>query len=324
MSLLNKLLIVLGAISIIGLLSIIVYQQIQLGKKQDAIEMQVVKQKELVDGITRSMNEFASKKDIDQFIKDNGVNLKAIQDDLSKLHAAVSSANSVVVISGGQKGNNIPTTNTGPVNPNPVDPANPDPFGYSSHQQNLALNEDFSGVKVPIGQVGFSAWQKEPWSIDIKPREYHAISVVGVDENQRTYFYNKFTLKVDNKDYDIKINSAETKQIYPEAKFSWWNPRLFLGVDGGVNTTQLKGEITPNLSLGIMSYGQYKTQPDFSILQIGVGYGTVSQTAQVSITPVSYNIGKHLPLMNNLYIGPSVSLSSTGSLSIMGGIKVGL
>lgn len=324
MSLSTKILLILGAIITIGLLGIIVFKQFEISARQQAIEAQVVQQKELVDNIMRSQSSYATKDDIDKFIKDNGVNLQAIQDDLDKLHAEVTAVNSVVVTSNGQHINNVPTSSTGSKNPNPVDPSNPDPNGYLSKQQNLDLNEDFSGTKVPIGQIGFSAWQKDPWSVNILPREYHVVNVLGTDENQRTYVYNKVTIKAGDKDYDIKISHAQTEQEYPEAKWSWFNPRLYMGADGGVNIGSIKGEFTPSINVGVMSYGRYKTQPDFSILGVGVGYGTISKNAQLVITPVTYNIGKHIPLMNNTYIGPSLQIGSNGDISVMTGVRVGL
>jgi hypothetical protein len=324
MTLSTKILIWLGAVVVIGALGFIVYKQIEISNRQQAIEAQVVQQKQLVDGIVRSQATWATRDDVDKMIKDNGINLKAIQDDLDKLHAEVTSINVAIATSQGQHGTNIHTTPGPIVNPDPVDPKNPDPYGYMKQQQTLALNEDFGTVKVPIGSVGFSAWQKDPWNYDIKAREYHLNTVVGTDENQRQYYYNKFVVKVDGKDYVVPIKSATTEQVYPEAKFSWWNPRLFVGADGGINAGQVKGEFAPSVNVGIMSYGRYKTQPDFSILGVGVGYGTVSQKAQLVVTPVTYNIGKHIPLMNNTYIGPSLSIDTEGDVSFMAGIRVGL
>lgn len=332
MSLSTKILIWLGVIVTLGALGFIIFKQNEISNRQAAIESQVVAQKQLVDGIVRSQSTWTTKDDMDKFIKDNGINLKAIQDDLDKLHGEVQAVNAIVVSSNGQHQGNLPSTGTGPVNPNPPTPVpcvngvcpNQDPFGYQKLQQDLALNEDFGGTKVPIGSVGFSAWQQAPWSIDIKPREYHVSTVVGTDENQRQYYYNKFTLKVDNKDYEIPIKSATTQQIYPEAKFSWFNPRLYLGVDGAVGLNPVRGEFTPNLSVQLMSYGRYKTQPDFSILQVGGGYGTVSQRPQLTIAPVSYNIGKHIPLMNNTYLGPVISVGTDGNVFVGGGLRVGL
>jgi hypothetical protein len=332
MSLSTKILIWLGAVLFIGSLGFIIYKQVEISNRQLAIESQVVAQKNLVDGIVRSQSTWTTKDDLDKFIKDNGVNLKAIQDDLNKLHGEVTASNLVTVNSQGQHVGNLPSSGTGPTNPNPTvltckdgTPCpNADPFGYNLKQQNLNINENFDDKKVPIGQVGFSAWQKDPWSIDIKSREYNVSSVVGTDENKRMYFYNKFTVKVDGKDYDLPIKKATTEQVYPEAKFSWFNPRLYMGADGSVGLSPVKGEFTPNLNVQIMSYGQYKNQPDFSILQVGAGYGTIAKRPELVVTPVSYNVGKHIPLMDNMYVGPSLSVGTDGNVFVGGGIRVGL
>ena len=336
MTLSTKIIIAISAIVALCLATFIIYKQNQISQQQEAIEKQVVAQKELTDNLTRSMNQYATKQDVEQFAKDNGINLKAIQDDLKKLQANISSINAVTVVSNGYQGTNIPTDHIGPANPNPTTPTvncngqqipcpNADSFDYMKKQQNISLNESFGNVKVPIGEVGFSAWQKNPWSVNLLPREYHSDSVVGTDENQRQYFYNKFSVKIDGKSYDIKIDNATTKQEFPQTGFSWWNPRLFLSTDLGYNLSENKGEFTPGINIGLMSYGgKYKSQPDFSILQLGLGWGTVSNRGQVSVTPVSYNVGKHIPLMNNLYVGPAIDLGTNGNISVMIGIRAAL
>jgi hypothetical protein len=295
-----------------------------MSRRQEAIEQNVVLQKQLVDGIVRSQASWATREDVEGLIKNSGLNLKAIQKDLDKLNADVSTINIAVATSQGQRGNNVPTIPGSVVNPNPVDPANPDPFGYVKRQQTLSLNERFGTTELPIGSVGFSAWQKEPWNYDIKAREYHLNTVIGTDENERQYFYNKFVIKIDGKDYTVPIQSAVTEQVYPESKFSWWNPRLFLGIGGGLNITQMQGEFSPNISVSFMSYGRYKTQPDFSILGVGTGYGTISRKLQLILTPVTYNVGQHIPLMNNTYLGPSIYIGLDGGVSFMVDAKVGL
>ncbi len=320
-------------ITIFSLLVLIIFNQIESNKKQLAIEQQIVNQKELLDGIVRSQSEYMSKKDLESFIKDNNLNLKAIKSDLDKLKADVVAINIVLVGSLGQKGSNIPSSSTGPKNPDPIpEPKCPDgtvcpnidPFGYLKSQQNLSLNEDFGTVKVPIGSVGFSAWKDKPWNIDIKPREYNIASVVGKDENQRHYFYNKVTVNVDGESHELPIKSAATKEEYPEAKWSIWNPRLFVGVDGGVGVNPVEGKFTPSINLGIMSYGQYKNQPDFSVLQFGAGFDAVSKTPQLIVSPGAYNVGKHIPFMTNMYVGPSVHVGTDANVSVMMGVRVGL
>lgn len=333
MPLYGKVLIIVGAVLTIGLLSLAVYRQNEMSNRQTAIEAQVVSQKQLVDGIMRSQNEYATRKDIEQFVKDNGVNLKAIQADLSKLHAEITNVNVVTTTSKGQISGNLPTTSKGPANPTPdITPTckdgsvciNADPYGYLKNQQNFALNEEFGKVKVPFGVVGFSAWQPEPWSLNIKPREYHVSTVTGTDENQRAYVYNKFTMRVDGVDFEIPIETATTKQEYPEAVFSWWNPRIFFGIDSGVNLNKFQAAVSPNVEVGFMSYGRYKNQPDFSFLQVGMGYDMLNKTPEVVVTPITYNIGKHIPLMTNLHIGPSLSLGFNGDFAVMFGFRIGL
>ena len=102
-------------------------------------------------------------------------------------------------------------------------------------------------------------------------------TVVGTDDNERQTFYNKFTVNVGDKNMTSQSRQPQLNSKYPAPSFSWWNPRLLMGLDGGVNITHLQGEFTPNIGLGIMSYGQYKTTPDFSILRGSLGYGRLTK-----------------------------------------------
>jgi len=316
-----KILIAILLISLISSIIFIIYQQHQISVKQETIDSQAILQKQLSDNIIRSLNEFASKKDLEQYLKDNNINIKTIQEDLNKFHATVSAVNVVKSNSQGQNLNNIPSTSIGEFNNYPQIG---DPFGYEQHQQVLSLNENFANLQIPIGNVKFSAWQEKPWAIDIKPREYHITNIIGQDENQRLYVYNKFSISVDNKVHDIKISSSETKQEFPSPKFSFWNPNLFLGLSSGVNISKFEAEAAPSLNLGIMSYGKFKKLPDISVLQVGAGYQMISKSPEILITPISYNLGNHIPLTNNLYVGPSVNFNFKQDFAIMAGIRVGL
>lgn len=324
MTLTTKILIFIFAIFIVGTAGFVIYKQHEISARQDTIEKSIVAQKELADNILRSMSQYTTKQDLESFAKDSNINLNAIKNDLEKLSASVTAINTIRATSTGQVVTGIPSTHVTPGdNPNPP-PTIQDPYGYQTTLQTLTLNEQFSNVQVPIGDVSFSAWKDKPWSLNIKPREYTASTVIGTDENQRIYTYNKFSVQVDGKPYDIKISNAEIKQEYPEAKFGWWNPRLFLGLDGGIKLNRLQGEAAPSLSLQIMSYGRYKTQPDLSILQVGLGYEVNSQKPSVILSPLQYNIGKQLPLISNTYIGPSLSVNLAGDISVMAGLRIGL
>lgn len=325
MTIVEKILISILAVLVIGALVFIIYKQNEISVRQQAIETQVVSQKDLVDGIVRSQSQWTTKDDLDKWITSGGVNLKAIQADLNKLHAEVSTANQISVVSSGQNVHNVKSSGTGAVNP--VNTAT-DTYGYLKKAQLLDLHENFGNIQVPIGQVGFSAWQSSPWSINILPRNYKITNVIGTDENQRTYVYNKVTVKSGDKDYNVKITSAQTKQEYPDPKWSFWNPKIFLGVDAGVSIQQpivkLIGQATPSLSFGFITYGKYKNTPDLSFAQVGLGIGIADIKPQVVITPVAYNIGKNVPFISNTYISPSLGIGINGSFNVMAGIRIGL
>jgi hypothetical protein len=106
----QKILVTLGVIVTLGLLSFIIYQQKQNHDMQDVIQKQVVLQKELSDKIIRGQSEYATKGDLENFIKSSGVDLKTIQKDLDQLSADITSANKVVINSNGVKSDHIAST----------------------------------------------------------------------------------------------------------------------------------------------------------------------------------------------------------------------
>ncbi len=325
LSLSNKIIIFFASTLLFALLSIIVYQQFQMSKRQQAIESQIISQKELIDNITRSQSQYSSKEDINNLIKSNNLNLKAIQDDLDKLHAEISAVNIISAVSHSQSGSNIPSTSTGHINPNP---SNTDPYGYMKNEQKLALHEQFDNTKVPFGEVGFSAWQEKPWNFNIFQREYKVVNVIGTDENQRNYVYNKFSVNVNNKDYDIHISNAQVQQEFPSPHFSWWNPRLHMTTGGSINLAQspLQGSLNLGVTMSIASYGQFKTNPTLNFLQVGAGYQTGTQNPSLILNPVNLNIGGALPkgLVNSTYLGPSLQLDTGGNVLTGVNLSVGL
>lgn len=329
----TKLLISGGVIVLFSALGLIMYIQNNISKRQDAIEQGIVAQKELADKIMRSQSEYATKSDIQQFAKDNNIDIKDLNKDLKKLNAEVVSVNNIKVASVGVNDKNVKSTGNGEKNPEPLTELkckdgvceNPDKFGYLNQEKKLKLNEPFSDrTKVPIGNVGFSAWKPNPWSINLSPREYNVTTVVATDENQRQFIYNKIFVVVDGKTYILPINKAHTKQQYPMPHFNWLNPSLNLGVAGGMYLTEFHGEILPNLGINLMSYGTYDKLPDVKILNLGVGYGSSEKNIHMFVSPILYNLGSELPLIDNFYIGPSLSVTTDGNSAIFLGVSVGL
>lgn len=337
MSLSTKILIWLGCILTFGMLTFIVVKQIENSNRQQAIEKQNVEQKQLIDNIIRSRNEYATAKDIEIFMRDNNINIDAVKKDLSLLKADLQSVSVAIFSSKGQKSDNLPTTSIGSKNPDPNIPIkcsngevcpNIDKYGYFTAQQNFDLFEDFNGKKIPIGTVGFSSWKDKPWFIDLKGRSYKIITVSGKDESQRDYFYNKVSIDVDGQSYDVKIDSSQTKQEFPEEKFSWFNPHLFLTSGGGISVNKMPVDAGANvgLTLGIMSYGQFKTHPKISILQVGVGAELTDKNLAIIVNPININMKGFLPenLVDNTYIGPSLVIDTKSNIFAGLNLSIGL
>jgi hypothetical protein len=336
MTTLNKILIALGSLILVAALGVIIYLQHEMKVQQTTIANSQIAQQQLINGITQSSSQFATKSDLDNFITQNGVNLKTVQDAVDKLNGTITAANTIQVNSQGQAVKNGVSSSNGPVNPNPVATTtvpctgstavcpNADPFGYQKTQQNLVLNEDFApSTQVPWGNAGFSAWSNTPWTLNVYPRQYNVDNVVATDTNGQVAFFNKFTIVVNGQTYTLPITTAKTVQQVPTASFSF-NPRPLIGIAGGIALNPVQGEFSPNLDLALFSYGQFKTTPDLSIAAVGIGYGVISRKPELLITPITFNIGKIVPLLHNTYFGPSVFLDTSGNFGALLGLQVGL
>jgi hypothetical protein len=309
---------------------------------QTQIQSSVVAMQQLQDNITRSQSQFATKADIEAFANANQVNIDAIEQNINSLNATLSSINVVSVNSSGENTGNLPSTSTTPITNNPTSPTQPnnasvvacpnnDPYGYQSNVQNLALNEQFgspstASTSVPIGQVSFDAAQKQPWSVDLVPRQYTVVNVMATDPNGLHSVYNKFSIVESGKSYPVDITNAQYKEEYPTASMSWWNPHLLFAANAGVNIsrTPISGEFNPSINVQLMSYGKTKTNPDISLLQLGLGYATVAREPTINVNPISFNIGNALStsFIDNTYVGPSFAIGLNGNITIGAGISV--
>jgi hypothetical protein len=298
-----------------------VYSHFELKAQNAALQQNMIEFKQLADGIARSQSQFATKDDVAKFASDNQINIQAIQDDMTKLGATMSSVNVAKATSQAQVVSNVASTSTGTTNTTNA----PEIATLNQAEQKLQLNEKFGTLSVPIGSVGFSSWQSSPWSINLPQRTYNIDTVIGITEKQQNVVYNKLTISVDGKGYQIPISSSKTETVYPAAKLTLWNPRILMGLDVGVNLNHLQPELSPSINLGIASYGQYLVNPDWSFLEIGASWQAVNGRPALMITPFAWNIGKHFfsPLMENTYVGPSISWASDGTITTSAGIRVG-
>jgi hypothetical protein len=315
-------------VAIISCLLLIIKWQHDLIKKQEAIQTSFIEQKQLADGITRAQSGYLTKDDLNKFAKDFDIKLDPIKKDLNEFGAKVQGISRVKIVTEGSRvasrPSDITTPRILPASPKESDIKKDDTYGYIKNRQAIKLNEPFSEKQsIPLGQVGFSAWQEKPWDVEIYKRQYLLTNVLGIDENGKHYVYNKFTIVTGDKKYNIKITDSKFVEELPDSKFRF-SPHLYLGIDGGAYVTNVGFEVSPNLQIALFSYGLTKSLPDWTFLGLGLDYATQHKNLGLILSPINYNIAKHVPLIDNTYIGPSISLDTDKNISLLWGLRVGL
>lgn len=264
-----------------------------------------IKQKQLEDNIIRSSTSFASKEDIKKILNESKIDLSKIEDDLEGLNAKIDSVNKVQVVSVYQKQENIPTENSIPK----TDPIEVKKDDLKQETQYVSIGEQFKNTRVPFGKVGFSYWRNNPWEYEVYKRNYKITNVIAKDSNNNTVVYNKFSINVDNKDYDLELDSADNIQIMPENKFHFY-PKIFLGFSSGYNINK-SFDSSVFLYGNFIQYGQFKNNPKLSLLNLGLG--TNFNTYKVSLVPVFFNLQNISKFLQNSYIGPGFAYGFNNS-----------
>lgn len=309
-------------------MALIVKLQIDNKKQQSELSTSITEMQQLQDNIVRNSGKTVSKADLDDFAKKNDLNLSVIRNDLKKFNAQITGVSVISTNTPGYIGTNLSSTRVikreDPILPTDPTPQNPDPFGYLKNTQVLNIDEPFKdGTKVPFGETKFEAWKPTPWSFQIYPRSYNVSTVLATDDNGKHFVYNKFSIESNGVKKDIKIDKADFVEQLPNAQFRY-SPRIMLGVGVAAKINPLAPDVIPNIAVSLFSYGQTKQNPSWSFLGLGVGVSVQDKAPAAIIVPASYNIGQHLPLMNNLFIGPVISINTTGSIAVGGNISAGL
>jgi len=307
-------------ILIVALLLVIKFQQDSANENKQ-LQQTIVEMQQLQDGTMRSESKFVSDEDLKSIAANQKIDIKEVEKDLKTFGGEVKAIDVVKVITPGKVATNLPSTKIEDTNPQPTEK---DSFHYLLNRQVLSLTEPIGKINVPFGNVGFSAWQKNPWDISISPRKYILSTVIGRDEEGRDYTYHKMLIEAENKTFEIPITEAKISQTLPKSKF-YFNPKLALGVAGGISLAPVpEPEVEPFIEITLASYGKSKMDSEWLFGGIGIGYQSVEKQIDLQVTPVRYNVGSRLPLIDNLNVGPSVSINTKGEFAVYLGISAGL
>jgi hypothetical protein len=144
----------------------------------------------------------------------------------------------------------------------------------------------------------------EKWTTGTYPLKLHTKIAIGENDDRsdamvEAYMTSNIFEADRGKKFPIDISSVSWVEKPPQEKSFMFNPRLSIGMNIG-------SEVYPALEVSFFSYGETKGDMDWRFL--GLGFGATGDHRYLSLAPVEYNIGKPLPMMENLFIAPYIGL----------------
>jgi hypothetical protein len=126
----------------------------------------------------------------------------------------------------------------------------------------------------------------------------------------------KIVQEIDLTDFEVLRAKESSARMY------WWNPKLDLGMSGAI-TTGLEARWMADIGLSLAGHGVTPDDLRWRFLRIAAGVS--NETFSLSVSPVQYNIGKHLPLVSNMWLTPTIGLEPASKAVLIGlGIAVTL
>lgn len=115
--------------------------------------------------------------------------------------------------------------------------------------------------------------------------------------------------KVDIIDYTTVVTDQRSK------KFFWWAPHVDIGLIAGGG---FPGGLVGGGSMGfsVMGYGLTDNDLQIRMLRLAVSLSGAMGSKLlpgIGVTPAQYNLGEHIPLISNLWVGPHVGYKLDGS-----------
>jgi len=273
------------------------------------IEAGNVAYKQLSETLARAQNESVTKAELLDLAKSLQLDIGAIKKDLSSLDAKLVAVGTTVAKINSKIENSKPSDNTVPVDP-PEQPAQCklcDIFEYTANKQLI----DVEFGEMPFASVEFDARQRAPWTIASDAVDVKVDTAIGEREKDGTLVLyhtisleNKSRPELAGKDFKLKIASSKFSQLLDNRKeFYTWSPHLELHLDNNfIADDGLSYKPGVSAKLSLMSYGLTKNDSDWRFVILGLGVGFES-SLYGTFGLFEYNIGKHIPLLSNLYIG---------------------
>lgn len=309
-------------IFVIGVLCFFGYR-IYADLKAD-IQQSHVAYAQISETLARAENRMVTKAELVAFAESTSIDLGAIKKDLKGLGADLSAIGETIASIEGQVETNQGSDDVVSHDPGeqPADCKLCDVHEYTAATQ----IKDVRIGEMPHAKVEFDASKAKPWTVTSDNIDVKVTTVLGEsDKEDVTIFYHTVSMfnrtrpELVNKEYKLKITSSEFVQTLDTNKeFYFWAPSLDLSFDNGfVLDTGGDDFYRAGASLGfsVMGFGRNELNLDWKFIRLGVGINS-KENAYVTFEPARYNIGKFIPLINDLWIGAGVLFDGGWGISI--------
>jgi hypothetical protein len=190
------------------------------------------------------------------------------------------------------------------------------PVEFEPIEQSIDL--DFDSTIVPIGLVDLSSsGDLRVQTFDLQ-LELDNLTTRNSDNSITTI--SRLTAQVNGESYDIPITSrtsyvntafvdtsvsGDTNNEPREPRFLF-RPNLNLNLSPAYSSGL---SVVPSIGLGLMHFRtKDRTSIAWTFISPNVGFDSSSRYLVLSLSPVLYNIGLPLPLVNDLFIGPAIGV----------------
>jgi hypothetical protein len=198
----------------------------------------------------------------------------------------------------------------------------PKPTGDPVKDAERAKNEQYyreikikndKGVEIPLAWAMFypNKPDGEQWKSGTFPLKFDTKIIESENPNGTTNFYAETTMESKGKTTALKLRNVQYAKYPQKTKsFHLWNPRL------GFGGTFTNNGVSANLNLSAMSYGRTTRDLDWRFLTVGIGAAKYTENNDEKwkgvgvFEPLSWNLGNALPVVDNLFIGPTLTFDT--------------
>lgn len=142
--------------------------------------------------------------------------------------------------------------------------------------------------------------------------QYNTYTKVWFENNERKI----------SKGYEVPVDivSSEFKQTRKTVEeMFWWAPHISLGLDG-MFSSRLRASAGASINVSTSGYGRTKNDLTWKFFEFGLGMN--EDTFYGKFSPFSYNVGRHLPLVENTFVGPFVGIDDESDYVVGLGITI--